>query len=522
MASMSTQYNPIFGLWNFTRDLQGAALNLSTTPLKGQQTRVLSEAFKMLPQMYKEYRAARRGEEAPGQFAELLRRFRAAGAQTGYRDQFARAEKNGTVLQQQLLKLNAGNVRKTVNAVAGWLSDYNDTLENAVRLASFKRATEMGISDQKAAVIAKNLTVNFNRKGSKTPGISALYAFFNAAVQGIDRMTQTLKGPAGKSIIAGGLALGSIQALILQAFDFGEDEPNEFIKQKNLIIPTGNGGYLMWPMPLGFNFLPNTGRILTEMTFDGRTKGRDRVVNLMEVMADAFNPLGGAGFLQTISPSAIDPFVAVFENRDAFGRPVSREDQATNPTPGYMRSRENATEFSKYFAEALNAMTGGTQFTKGIVSPTADDIDYVVGQYLGGVGRELQRIYGLGKSQLTGEEIEQYRVPILGKMYGETTSPAAIASNFYRTVTRMAEHESEIKGRMKEGRDSSAYIQANPEARMYVAANSVENQVSNLNRSIREIRKENPKDPRIKLLEDRKVEIMQFFLDQLNERFPSR
>jgi len=140
IASMSTQYNPIFGLWNFTRDIQGAALNLSTTPLKGKQAEVLSGAFKMIPQMYAEYRASRRGGEAKGEFAKLLRRFRDAGAQTGYRDQFARAEKNGTVLQQQLLKLNAGNVRQTVNAVANWLSDYNDTLENAVRLSAFQKS----------------------------------------------------------------------------------------------------------------------------------------------------------------------------------------------------------------------------------------------------------------------------------------------------------------------------------------------------------------------------------------------
>jgi len=522
IASMSTQYNPIFGLWNFTRDLQGAALNLSTTPLKGQQVQVINGAFKMLPQMYAEYRAARRGEEAPGEFAELLRRFRKAGAQTGYRDQFARAEKNGTVLQQQLLKLNAGNVRQVVNAVGGWLSDYNDTLENAVRLSAFKRATEDGMSDQQAAVLAKNLTVNFNRKGSKTPGISALFAFFNAAVQGIDRMVTTLKGPAGKKIIAGGMILGSVQALILQAFGFGEDEPNEFIKQKNLIIPTGNGGYLMWPMPLGFNFLPNVGRILTEMVFDGRTKARDRVVDLMGVMTDAFNPLGGAGFLQTISPTPLDPFIAVAENKDAFGRPISRQDQAMNPTPGYLRSRDNANDFSKYFVEALNAMSGGSEFTKGVLSPTADDIDYIVGQYLGGVGREVQKIYQLGKSQMTGEDVEQFRVPVLGKLYGETTSPAAIASNFYRTLIRMSEHESEIKGRRDERRPTTSYLAQNPEARMYGAANSVGNQVSKLNRTIRELRKADSQDPRIELLEDRKVEVMQMFLDQLNERFPNQ
>jgi hypothetical protein len=257
------------------------------------------------------------------------------------------------------------------------------------------------------------------------------------------------------------------------------------------------------------------------MVFDGRTKARDRVVDLMGVMVDAFNPLGGAGFMQTLTPTPLDPFIAISENRDAFGRPISRESQATNPSPGYLRSRNNSNEFSKLFAEALNSMTGGTEFTKGVVSPTADDIDYVVGQYLGGVGREVQKIYQLGKSQATGEDVEQFRVPILGKMYGETTSPAAIASNFYRTIIRMSEHESEIKGRRDKGQSAESYVAANPESRMFVAANSVENQVSKINRMVRDIRKNNPDDPRIKLFEERKTEIMKNFLGRVDELFPN-
>jgi len=166
-------------------------------------------------------------------------------------------------------------------------------------------------------------------------------------------------------------------------------------------------------------------------------------------------------------------------------------------------------------------MSGGTEFTKGVVSPTADDIDYVVGQYLGGVGREVQKIYQLGKSQATGEDVEQFRVPILGKMYGETTSPAAVSSNFYRTIIRMSEHESEIKGRRDKGQSAESYVAANPESRMFVAANSVENQVSKINRMVRDIRKNNPDDPRIKLFEERKTEIMKNFLGRVDELFPN-
>ena len=517
IASMSTQYNPIFGIWNFARDLQGSALNLSTTPLKGKQAQVISDAFKFLPEMYKEYRAARRGESVKGDVADLLRRFRAEGGQTGYREQFTKAEKKGTILQRELQNLNAGNVRKVVNAVGGWLSDYNDTLENAVRLAAFKQALDMDLSDQKAASIAKELTVNFNRKGSKTPGLSALFAFFNAAVQGTARMVETFAGPAGRKIMAGGMLLGAVQAMVLMASGFDEDEPTEFMKQKNLIIPTGNGTYLMWPMPLGFNFLPNVGRILTEMTFDGKTEARDRVVNLIESMSDSFNPLGGAGFLQTLSPTILDPFVAVIENQDAFGRPVSREDMKTKPSPGYLRSRNNSSEFSKLFSEMLNSMSGGTRFTKGIVSPTADDLDYIIGQYLGGVGREAQKIAQIGKAPFTGEDIETYRIPLFGKIYGTTQSPAAVSSKFYRTITRMSEHEDEIKGRMKEGEDVTAYIDKNPEARLYKAANRVENQISKINTRLREIEKEDRKDFRIELLKESRLEIMKNFLENLAE-----
>jgi hypothetical protein len=521
IASMSTQYNPIFGLWNFTRDLQGAALNLSTTPLAGKQAKIMYDAFKFIPSMYKEYRAARDGTQTTGEVPDLLRRFLSAGAQSGYREQFSKMEEHGTILDRELQRLNPGNVRTVVSAVGGWLSDYNDVLENAVRLSAFNQALAMNLSEQQAASIAKELTVNFNRKGSKTPGLSALFAFFNAAVQGTARMIETLQGPAGYKIIGGGMLLGAIQALILQAAGFEEDEPTDFIKQKNLVIPTGNGSYVLWPMPLGFNFLPNLGRITTEMVLGGKVKARDKVVEVLEVMSDSFNPLGGGGFLQTLSPTILDPFVAVFENQDAFGRPVSRQDFANNPQPGYLRSRQNATEFSKLFAEVLNSMSGGTKFAKGAISPTGDDIDYVIGQYLGGVGRESQRLYELAKSQVTGEELETYRIPLFGKIYGTTNSPAAVASRFYNTARRMSEHSSEIKGRIDNRESPQPYLMANPEARLYKATDRVENKISKLNKLIRDVQEKDPNDPRLEILKERRTTIMRAFLDQVDAQRPN-
>ena len=69
------------------------------------------------------------------------------------------------------------------------MSNFNDTMENAVRLAAFVEAKKKfsktmsaDTAADKAAELAKNLTVNFNRKGAKTQFINSLYAFFNASV----------------------------------------------------------------------------------------------------------------------------------------------------------------------------------------------------------------------------------------------------------------------------------------------------------------------------------------------------
>lgn len=54
------------------------------------------------------------------------------------------------------------------------------------------------MSKERAASLAKNLTVNFNRRGRQTAKLGAYYAFLNAAIQGSTRMVETLRGPGQK------------------------------------------------------------------------------------------------------------------------------------------------------------------------------------------------------------------------------------------------------------------------------------------------------------------------------------
>jgi hypothetical protein len=507
IASVNTQYNPVFGAWNFARDVQGAALNLSTTPLAGKQKEVIKNTFPALKGIYADLRS---DGKSTGMWADLWEDFQKAGGQTGYRDQFSRNRKQASVVEREMGAMKRGNVKKAAYAVAQWLSDYNDAMENAVRLSAYKTALDMGLSKDKAASIAKNLTVNFNRKGTWSQTVGALYAFFNASVQGTARLAQTMKGPAGRKIFYGGLALGTLQAIALAAAGFDDDEPPEFIKSRNLIIPTGGKKYIAIPMPLGFNLFPNLGRLTTEFVVSGGKKPAQKGLDMVSAVFNTFNPIGGSG-LQFVAPTIADPAVALYTNVDSFGRPIYKEDRATAPTPGYTRSREQATTVNKYIAEFLNYATGGTKYQKGLLSPTADQLDYLVGQATGGVGRETMKAVGAVKALATGEELPSYKVPLVGKLYGNTESPANIASKFYSNVTQLANYENEIKGRQKNRENVGAFLREHPEARLYQRANQLENQISQINRDKKELQEKKAPQKQIDVLEKRKTMLMDKF-----------
>jgi len=526
-ASVNTQYNIVFGGVNFLRDLGAASLNLSTTEIAGKEKQVRANVLPALRAIYRDLRGKGATTEAMAEMQDWFERFQLAGGQTGYQNQFAETARKGNVVEQELKRLNRGNVKKSVDAVFDWLSDYNDAIENAVRLSAFKVAVESGLSEDKAASIAKNLTVNFNRKGARTGLISSLYAFFNAAIQGSARMVETLRGPMGKKIIFGGMFLGSMQAIVLAMAGFDDDEPPEFVKDKNFIIPIpfSDKKYLSIPMPLGFNMFPGIGRLAMEAllietgTIRSRKGPGDKVMSAVSLVFDAFNPLGGAGNpLLMAMPTILDPFAAIYSNRDAFGRPIYREDKGNAPTPGYERSRENSSLFSKKLAEAINWATSpaGTQHTKGFFSPTADQIDYFIGQVTGGVGREIMKVGEFAKSKaVTQEEVPAYKLPIVGRFYGEAESPAATRSRFYENVKEMAKHEHEIKGLRKDKVSPAEYVKANPEARLWQRANNVENQIVKLNKEKRAlIEKDAPREA-IKRKEDEILKKMTDFNNQV-------
>jgi len=537
-ASINTQYNPVFGVLNIVRDVQGSLLNLTTTPLAGKQKEVLGHTMSALKGIYQDIRSVRKGKGSTNsEWAQLWEEFQKEGGQTGYRDMFANASERTESLKKSLdpewwaktklgkvISINGALVTqeqilkdKVIAPVFNWLSDYNETLENAVRLSVYKVAKDKGISNAQAASLAKNISVNFNRKGTSARTLGSMYAFFNAAVQGSARIAETLSGKRGKQIVMGGIALGAIQALALAMAGYDDEEPPEFVRDRNIVIPLDFFGadqkYATIPMPLGFNALPNFGRILTEWALSGCKDTGRRITHIFEMLLDVTNPIGGSGTpLNILAPTMIDPLVDLSQNKDFTGRPIAKKDfDPMAQTAGHTRAKDTATPWAKGISKSINWMTGGTDYVAGAVSPTPDQIDYFIEQLTGGVGRETSKVAQTVTSIATGEDLPTYKIPLAGRFYGDADGQSSESGAFYANLERINRHQTQIKGMRADRLDVTDYLKENPEARLVGLADMNEKLISRLRKQKRKLIESDADKAMVKSIDDRmKVKMKQF------------
>ena len=534
IASVNTQYNPIFGLINFARDVQGAMFNLTTTELKDHKAATWKETFRLFKEITK---SGFQLDKMNAADRALWEDFQNNGGATGYRDMFANPEERTKALEKELKALDGGPVAKKLKAAAQWLSDYNESMENVVRLAAYKVSLQNGMSKERAASLAKNLTVNFNRKGAKAQKLGVYYAFFNASIQGSTRLAETLKGPAGRKIIAGGIALGVMQQMLgmmMMGGDDGEDEWEnvpDFIKERSIVIPLWKIGkddpvpqgvyglhiektktgqlYGAIPMPLGFNVIPNIGRLFAEWATGGSDKPTGaQLAKLAGTIIGGFNPIGGTDLWDAGFPTPLDPIVALLRNKDWTGKPIYREDMASlDPTPGFTRTKDSATPWAKGLAYAVNWSSGGTDYQPGRFSWTPDQIDYVIGTVTGGAGRELGKLAQTLAAPFSADELPMHKVPLFGRVIGSTAGVSGQSGKFYENIRTLNGFEREIKGRAEAGEDTEEYENSDQRIGLISDANGAEKQVKEL-RKRQKVKKAEGDNVEVKEIDARIAEVM--------------
>lgn len=497
LAAVNTQYNPVFGLKNVVRDVLGGTINLGSTALRGNALKVLRDTTPAMQGIARELAMPGKG----GTWGKLWQQFQEDGGKTGWKENWRDPQERARAIEAELKAASsAGKLTpgKAAHAIFDLLDGFNTTLENSVRLSAYKAALDKGMSRAEAARLGRELTVDFNRKGRAGREVSPIYAFFNASVQGTARFIETIKGPTGKYVIPGGLALGVIQALMLAAAGYEEDEIPEFEKARGFIIPIGlneegKRAHIIIPISLGFHAIPNTGRILTEMVLSGGKDFGAKSFKALAEVAAAMNPLGGGdvttlpGALTTVAPTVIDPLLELGFNKNFAGNPIEREKfRETDTRPGAARVKEStqrSTTGQAYLgiSEAINAMTGGTKYEAGVISPTPERLRYLAQTVGGGVLRETEKIInGLTST----EPVKPNQIPVVGSFYGEVDNEQVQASRYFRNKEKTESVQSSFKAMEKagDGKAMKTFMKDHPEILAAEIMGEVQRDIDELNK----------------------------------------
>jgi hypothetical protein len=190
---MMTRYNPAFAGWNFLRDSGTEVASNLMQYGEVEGTAINARLVKNVPlTMGAISRYAMKGEYASGKYGAMLKEFFEDGAATGWtylksvdsmRSDLRNAIDPSTARKIWDSKANVLNF-KVLGDVTGGLTEMS---ELAIRFSEYVTLREMGKSRHEAATAAKEVSVNFNRKGSRRTLFHQMFGFFNAALQGTNK-----------------------------------------------------------------------------------------------------------------------------------------------------------------------------------------------------------------------------------------------------------------------------------------------------------------------------------------------
>lgn len=440
-AYVNTQASPEFVIANFARDLQTALINISAENAKG----LAAGLIKSVPDaMRATYRAEMGKPDMNGKMDVYYREFKEAGGRMtffGLKD-VAATQKD---IQNALGDGSYRSATKVFRVAMDKLARLNSAVENATRLATYSTLRENGVSVQKAAYAARNITVNFTRKGTAGPLLNAIYLFANANIQGTARIFQAVAtSPKVRKILTGVMVAGYFRSMVNRIVG-GEDESGEayydkipqYVKETNFIImkPNSQGQYFKIPMPYGYSVADYTGQLLSEVSPKeafgaGASKSR-ALAKLAGAMLDNFNPLGASkSLLQTISPTIITPITDYALNMDYSGRPIMPTPSPfdATPPPNSQRYWSNVGGIAKSVSQKINELTGGNEVRAGAIDISPETLGQVFDFFTGSAGKFVERLATLPRTALKASQGEMNwadvvgEIPMTRKVYGAVPS----------------------------------------------------------------------------------------------------
>ena len=407
----------------------------------------------------------------------MFHQFMMNGGETGYAN-IRDIEQHKNDIRRELKKSNGKiPVKKAWDLLGERFDEYNQAVENCARFAAFMTSREMGRSIDRAIYDAKEISVNFNKKGSgakfydstgqtKAGNASALvsglgrsgYVFWNAAIQGTANFGRQMKRHPAKAFtgIAAMFLLGAIVAY-LGGDDDDDDDKNayynlpEYVRRSNILFRAGNS-WVSIPLPVEYRAVYGMGELMISVLNGKEHLTGEEIAEAITGQATQILPidfLEGGGGLNAFVPSAYKPlWEAYVAEKSWTGMPLYKDTPYNKDMPEWTKAYKSANKYIVGLANAMNEATGGDPYTKGTIDFNPAKIEYMLNGYFGGVFGTIDKLSKTAETITDNREYDPRSFLLVNRLVkagDERTEYRAVNNEYFR----LKEEHDRLKSRLK-------------------------------------------------------------------------
>lgn len=398
------------------------------------------------------------------------------GGETGYAN-IRDIEQHKNDIRRELKRANGKlGIEKAINLFGERLDEYNRAVENSARFAAFLTSREMGRTIDRSIYDAKEISVNFNKKGSGAKFMRAVgqtklgntsaflsgfgrsgFVFWNAAIQGTTNFGRQFKKHPAKAFTAAAtmFILGALVAGMGMG-DGDDDNKNsywnlpEYVRRSNILFKAGDQ-WVSIPLPTEYRAIYGMGELMVSAMsgkehFTGTELGRAIAGQVTQILPIDF--LEGEGGLKAFIPSAVKPFAEVYTNKSWTGMPLYKATPYNKDMPEWTKAYKSANKYLVGISKTLNEVTKGDAYTKGAIDINPAKVEYILNGYFGGVSNTIDKLTKSAETIAGQREYDPRSFLLLNRILkngDERTESRAINNEYYRAK----EEHDKLKARIK-------------------------------------------------------------------------
>ena len=486
LAANYTTRNPAFMISNFIRDAIYSNTMAWVKENPAYALRFNRNFWRVNParifQLMRRYESGTADMNNP--LDRAFREFMLGGGETGYTN----LRDIETIKRDVRRELKYSNERvsvgKAFNVLGKWFDLFNRSVENTSRFAAYLTSREMGRSLSRSVSDAKEVSVNFNKKGAgskflNTEGMGlvgnasallsgagqSLFVFWNAGVQGMYNFGKAGKEHKAKFAALGASAylLGMLIPIVMRSIGGEDDDDNsgyydlpEYVRRNNICFPNGAGGWITIPLPIELRAIYGLGELVSGVaTGAERTSDWKLSMKVAEQMSQVLplDMLGGGGTWAAFVPSSVKPIYEAAVNTDWTGLPIYKENDFNKYMPEWTKAYSSVDPILLEATKQANALTGGNKYKEGVMDLNPAIIEHVLQGYFGGIETMRSQLLKSAQTAIGDREFEWRNIPVANRILrngDERTRQKSVNDAYFANLEEMDRLIQQERGFRKE------------------------------------------------------------------------